>query len=156
MSGGIGGGFGGMDGFLGMLFEGAGRLGSRAARQNQHVVDQQLSDLIAGRQISANEILARQRAAGNIFPTLTPEQQSEGMQSQLLEAAAMGQLHIQEGSAGRLAASMLVQPNMFTRWLDIRDSEDELQEFLTRCVHYGARYRTIEPMTMERLEKDDE
>ncbi len=140
MSGGPGNGVGGLGGILGMLFEGAGRLGSQAARS---------------RQISANEILSRQRAAGNIVPTLTPEQQSEGMLNQLREAAAMGTLHIQQGNAGRVEAGMIVQPNMFTRWLDIRDSEDELQEFLTRCVHYGAKYRTIEVMPVKNLESDN-
>lgn len=72
-----------------------------------------------------------------------------------------GMLHIQQnprsreresGDFWRQAANGF-QPNMFTRWMDIRESEDELQEFLAKCVAYGAKMQRPTNMSVKDLEK---
>jgi len=40
-------------------------------------------------------------------------------------------------------------------WFDIRDSEDELQEFLHKCAKYGDAYKSIESKSLSELEQTD-
>jgi len=45
-----------------------------------------------------------------------------------------------------------IEPNLFTRWLDIRDSEDELHEFLTVLVKNGQKERNHTSQSITDLE----
>ncbi len=95
------------------------------------------------------------------------EQSAREAQGRIQSAAERG-LHIQQQSAGAVEARETVrsevllfgqglgiasQPNMFNRWMDIRESEDELQEFLSKCVAFGKRYQTSTTMTVKDLDK---
>jgi hypothetical protein len=122
---------------------------------------------------TGNEILARQRAAaaqaiynehlGQLAQAQVRDQAAQGAQQGAL-SVGLGQAHralvineaaaIPQGVFGRLLNTGAgYNPNMFTRWLDIRESEDELQEFLSKCVAYGAKMQRPTTMSVEELEK---
>ncbi len=146
------------DGLLGELFEGAGRLGSaeasaqrQRAQGRQRMYNLHLSQLTE--HLDAAEA-AQRGAAAQVA-------QSELIAAQL-QSAAQGMVHVSQDPAGAVRAQgpnhtgvmfeTGFQPNMFTRWLDIRDSEDELQEFLKKCVDYGLKFKSVEKMSAEELD----
>jgi len=44
---------------------------------------------------------------------------------------------------------------MLPVWFDIRDSEDELQEFLHKCAKYGDKYKSIKTESLSIIEGTD-
>jgi hypothetical protein len=140
-----------------------------------------LFDALFGRDGSltnGNEILARQRAAqaeqlynqrmGQFAQAMADQNhqlvgglgQALGPGAIMAVDPAQGRLHIQQshrslggGDFWRQFLTESYQPNMFNRWMDIRESEDELQEFLAKCVTYGAKMQRPTNMSMKELEK---
>ncbi len=124
---------------------GFGNLGAAFVGRFQREMDAQLEHrarAAQSRQISGNEILARQRAQGALYVQQGSAGAVEARETVRSEVLLFGQGRGQHG-----------QPNMFNRWLDIRDSEDELHEFLSKCVAYGKIFQEPTSMSVKELDQ---
>ncbi len=128
------------------LFAGAGRLGAEASARNQRA-----AFLEAQRAADIQRATDQQRIYNLHMADL--RQQAEGHregQADALAQAAQGALHLNQLSAGSVCPTTV--RTMFTRWMDIRESEDELQEFLQKCVAYGQMFQKPTKMTVDELD----
>lgn len=122
----------------------------RAQEALNNELEQMAVDRGIGQSITGRELLARQAAAVQVRPSLRSNYGMPHIQS--ISRAQDAFAGLLAHRPGRLD---LYEPNRFTRWMDIRESEDELQEFLGKCVKYGEKMQRRTNMSVEDLEGDN-
>jgi hypothetical protein len=141
------------------------RLFGGGRRSGKSRLTKEFLNSISGEITSAHLRIARQQAqlaAGRGFGQPITGQEILARQAAAAAAHGPGALHVQQSRAEGAFAQLLNhrpghiglhEANRFTRWMDIRESEDELQEFLGKCVSYGEKMQRHTNMSVGELEK---